>query len=90
MCRNTCLAEDKLRPKTLVGRDDSSEQGLHANLVSLSHHNNDPASLRLIRMTGLQQVAPAYDHDMSQGTNRAGYLQWKGLPWEYVTNFSTG
>ena len=51
----SCLAENELRPMTLVRRDDSPEQGFHADLVSLCHHNHCPASLRCVRIACLQQ-----------------------------------
>jgi len=52
----TCLPEDKLRPKPLVWRDDSSEQTFHTNLLTLCHNHNDSPSLRRICMAGLQDT----------------------------------
>lgn len=52
---STCLAKDKLRSEALVWGKHSPEQCFHANLVALSHHHNDPSSLRCIRMAGLNE-----------------------------------
>jgi hypothetical protein len=50
------LAEDKIAAAALVGGNDAAEEGLHSNLFTLSHHNNDAAAIRSIRLTGLQQM----------------------------------